>query len=36
VLDGATDRDDLTRRAFPDGKPPDLAVPSAATRSATP
>jgi len=36
VLDGATDRDDLTRRAFPDGKPPDLTVPSAATRSATP
>ncbi|HZZ39305.1 MAG TPA: hypothetical protein VFE06_09245 [Acidobacteriaceae bacterium] len=36
VLDGATDRDDLTRRAFPDGKPPDLTVPSPATRSATP
>jgi hypothetical protein len=27
VLDGATDRDDLTRRAFPDRKPPSLDVP---------
>jgi hypothetical protein len=27
ILDGATDRDDLTRRAFPDGKPPALDVP---------
>ena len=36
VLDGATDRDDLSRRAFPDGKLPDLTVPSPATRSAIP
>jgi hypothetical protein len=27
VLDGATDRDDLNRRAFPDRKPPALDVP---------
>jgi hypothetical protein len=27
ILDGATDRDDLTRRAFPNGKPPALDVP---------
>lgn len=29
VLDGATDRDDLTRRAFPDRKPPALDIPPA-------
>jgi hypothetical protein len=27
ILHGATDRDDLTRRAFPDGKPPALDIP---------
>jgi hypothetical protein len=27
ILNGATDRDDLMRRAFPDGKPPALDIP---------
>jgi hypothetical protein len=36
ILDGATDRDDLTRRAFPDGKPPSLDLPSATSRSTQP
>jgi hypothetical protein len=27
ILDGATDHDDLTRRAFPNGKPPALDLP---------
>ena len=27
ILDGATDRDDLTRHAFPGGKPPSLDIP---------
>jgi hypothetical protein len=36
VLDGAIDRNDLIRRAFPGGQLPDLRVPSPATRSATP
>ena len=30
VLDGATDRNDLTRRAFPDHKPPSLDIPEPA------
>lgn len=33
VLDGATDRNDLTRRAFPDHKPPVLDVPPPAEGS---
>jgi hypothetical protein len=36
VLDGATDRDDLTRRAFPDNRPPALDVPPVTERSAHP
>ena len=36
ILDGATDHDDLTRRAFPDGKPPSLDIPPATDRSTQP
>jgi hypothetical protein len=36
ILDGASDRDDLTRRAFPDSKPPSLDLPSATSRSTQP
>jgi hypothetical protein len=35
VLDGATDRDDLNRRAFPDGMPPALTVPPPTGQSAS-
>jgi len=33
ILAGATDRDDLNRRAFPDGRPPALDVPPQTERS---
>jgi hypothetical protein len=33
VLDGATDRIDLNRRAFPDHEPPSLDMPSSPERS---
>jgi hypothetical protein len=36
ILNGATDRDDLMRRAFPDGKPPALDVPQPDDRSTQP
>ena len=36
VLDGATDRDDLNRRAFPDDRPPALDIPQPTERSAHP
>ena len=36
ILDGATDRDDLTRRAFPGFRPPALDVPSSTPESAQP
>jgi hypothetical protein len=36
VLEGATDRDDLTRRAFPNGAPPALDVPPATKESSYP
>ncbi|MGA8940550.1 MAG: hypothetical protein WB439_15420, partial [Acidobacteriaceae bacterium] len=36
VLNGATDRDDLSRRAFPDHKPPSLDLPPSTDRSPQP
>ncbi|HTV09784.1 MAG TPA: hypothetical protein VMD97_12145 [Candidatus Aquilonibacter sp.] len=36
ILDGATDRDDLTRRAFPNNQPPALDIPSADQESTHP
>jgi hypothetical protein len=36
ILDGAVDREELTRRAFPDNKPPALDVPPPSDRSMQP
>jgi hypothetical protein len=36
ILDGATDRDDLGRRVFPNGTPPPLNLPPPTERSARP
>jgi hypothetical protein len=36
ILEGATDRDDVTRRAFPNGTPPALNVPPPTGESAQP
>jgi hypothetical protein len=36
ILEGATDRDDVTRRAFPNGTPPALDVPPPTGESAHP
>jgi hypothetical protein len=36
ILDGVTDHDDLNRRVFPGGKPPDITPPPDPTRSTHP
>jgi hypothetical protein len=36
ILDGATDRDDLNRRAFPNDRPPALDVPPPTEESTRP